>query len=60
MIPELRDICHKEGLREYDLTIIDTRRLRGDQNKDFKTLNGLEDIDRNIYLRKTVELDDSK
>ena len=59
MIPELRDLCHKERLREYDLTIIDTRRLRGDQKKDFKTLNGHEDIDRNILLRKTVELDDS-
>ena len=35
-------------LKECGLTILETRRLRGDQTEVFKILNGYENIDRNI------------
>ena len=38
-------------------TILETRRLRGDQIEGFKSLNGYENIDRNILFRKIVELE---
>ena len=38
-------------LKECDLTTLETRRLRGDQTKVFKILNGYENVDRNICSR---------
>ena len=47
-------------LRECGLTILGTRKLRGDQIEVFKILNGYENIDRNIFsrLRKKEGLED--
>ena len=50
MIPELRDICYEESLKECGLTTLETRRLRGDQIDVFKILNGCENCYRNIFL----------
>ena len=50
MIPELRDLSYEERLRECDLTILETRQLRGDQIEVFKILNGYENIDSNIFF----------
>ena len=36
-------------LKECGLTTLETRRLRGDQIKVFKILNGFENIDRDIF-----------
>ena len=47
IIQKLRDISYEISLRECDLTTLETRRLRGDQIKMLKILNGYEDIDRN-------------
>ena len=48
MIPKLRDISYEMRLKECGLTTQETRRLRGNQIEVFKTLNGYENIDRNI------------
>ena len=37
-------------LKEYGLTTLETRRLRGDQIEVLKILNGYENIDRNILF----------
>ena len=37
-------------LKECGLTILETRRLRGDQIEVFKILNGYENIDKNIFF----------
>ena len=44
------------------LTILETRRLRGEQVEVFKIVNGFEDIDRNMFfkLKKAVEPEDTK
>ena len=51
MIQKLRNISYEMRLKECGLTIIETRRLRGDQIEVFKILNGYENIDRNIFSR---------
>ena len=50
MIQKLRNISYEMRLKECGLTIIETRRLRGDQIEVFKILNGYENIDRNIFF----------
>ena len=50
MIPKLRNITYEMRLKECGLTTLETRRLRGEQIKVFKTLNGYEKIDRNIFF----------
>ena len=40
LIPGLRDLRYEERLKEYRLTTLETRRLRGDQIEVFKILNG--------------------
>ena len=50
IIPELRDFGYEERLKECDLTTLETRRLREDQIKVFKKLNGYGNIDRNILF----------
>ena len=48
IIPKLRNNCYEMRLKGCGLTTLETRRLRGDQIKVFKILNGYENIDRNI------------
>ena len=57
LIPELRDLKYEERLKECGLTTIETRRLRGDQIKVFKILNGYENIDSNIFFAIKKKLD---
>ena len=40
MIPKLRNISYEIRLKEYGLTTLETRRLRGDQIEVFQILNG--------------------
>ena len=51
MIPELKDFSYESRLLQYDLTILETRRLRGDQIEVFKIMNGYEDVDRNTFVK---------
>ena len=50
MIQKLRNITYEMRLKEYGLTTLETRRLRGDQIEVIKILNGYENIDRNIFI----------
>ena len=50
MIQKLRNINYEMRVKECGLTTLETRRLRGDQIKVFKILNGYENIDRNIFF----------
>ena len=59
MIPELRDLSYESRLFQCGLTTLETRRLRGDQIEVFKIVNGYEDVDRNINLKKAVEPEDT-
>ena len=49
LIPEMRDLSHKNHLRDCSLTTIEKRRLRGDQIEVFKILNGYDNIN-SIFL----------
>ena len=49
IIPKVRDISYEIRLKVCGLTTLETRRLRGDQIKVFKILNGYENIYRNIF-----------
>ena len=51
MIPELRYLSYESRLLQYGLTALEARRLRGDQIEVFKTVNGYEDVDRNIFVK---------
>ena len=51
MIPELRDFSYESRLLQWDLTTIETRRLRGNQIEMFKIVNGYEDIDKNMFSK---------
>ena len=42
----LRDISYEDRLKEYGLTTVETRRLRGDI---IKISNGYQNIDRNVF-----------
>ena len=52
MIPELRNLSYEERLKEYGSTIIETRRLRGDQIEVFTILLWYENIDRNSFSQE--------
>ena len=49
IILKLRDLSYEERLIECGLTTLETRRLKGDEIV-FKTLNGYENIDRNMLF----------
>ena len=51
MIPELRDLSFESRLLKCGLTILETRRLRGDKTEVFKIVNGYEDVDRNMFFK---------
>ena len=51
MIPELRDLSYESHLLHCGLTILETKRLRGDQIEVFKVVNGYEDVDRNMFFK---------
>ena len=50
MIQKLRNTSYEMLLKEFGLTTLETRSLRGDQIEVFKILKGYENIDRNIFL----------
>ena len=50
MIPKPRNISYEMHLKECGLTVLETRRLRGENIEVFKMLNGYENIDRNIFF----------
>ena len=53
MIQQHRNISYKMRQKEFGLTTLETRKLRGDQIEMFKILNGYENIDRMFLSRST-------
>ena len=53
MIPQLRELRlnYESSLLECGLATLETRILRGDQIEVFKTVNGYEDVDRNMFFK---------
>ena len=51
IIPELRVLSYESRLLQCGLTILETRRLRGDQIEVFKIVNGYEDVGRNMFFK---------
>ena len=52
LITWLRDLSYEDRMKECGLTTLDTRRLGGGgQIEVFKTLNGHENIDHNIFKK---------
>ena len=51
MIPELRNLSYDSRLLQCGLTILETRRRRGDQMEVFTIENGYEDVDRNMFFK---------
>ena len=49
MFPGLRDLSYEERIKDYGLTTIETRRLRGYQIEAFMILKGYANIYRNIF-----------
>ena len=47
---KLRNISYEMCIQEYGLTILETRRLRGDNLEILKILNGYDNIDINIVV----------
>ena len=50
MILELRDLSHKERLKECSLTTLETKTLRGDHIQVFRIFIWYENIDRNMFF----------
>ncbi len=50
-IQGLRNLRYEERLKECGLTTLETRRLRADQIEVFMILNGIENIDSNIFFQ---------
>ena len=50
IIPELRELSYEDRLRECGLTILETRRLRGDKIEVFRIVNGYGNSDKNIFF----------
>ena len=50
IIQKLWNISYEMRLRECGLTILETRRLRGNQIEVFTVLNRYENIDNNIFF----------
>ena len=51
MIPEL-NLSYESRLLQCGLTTLEIRRPRGDQIEVFKTVNGYEDVYRNIFFKR--------
>ena len=51
IIPGLTDLSYESRLLQCGLTTLEIRRLRGDQIEVFKTVNGYEDVDRNMFFK---------
>ena len=55
LIPGLRDLTYEERLKEWGLTTLETRRLRGDQIEVFNILNGYKNIESNVFFLEIKE-----
>ena len=51
IIPELINLSYESHLLECGLTMLKTKRLRGDQIEVIKIVNGYEDIDKNMFFK---------
>ena len=54
MIPELKQLIYTDGLKQCSLTTQDTSRIRADHIEVFKSINGYEDIDKEIFVKYSL------
>ena len=58
----MTDLSYESRLLQCGMTTLEIRRLRGDQIEVFKTVNGYEDVDRNMFfkLKEGIEPEGTK
>ena len=56
MLPDLKNMSYPERLKILGLTTLESHRLRGDLIEIFKIVKGFDNIDRNIFFHRDIEV----
>ena len=50
LVPELKNLPYEDRCKQFNITSLEKRRLRGDLIETFKIIHGHENVDRNIFF----------
>ena len=50
LVPELKNLPYEDRCKQFNITSLEKRRLRGDLIEAFKIIHGHENVDRNIFF----------